>query len=63
LFREEWEWLHKKSMNNNEEILSTSTTENESDENGLSLFKTQFQEAARDLCRMLSKNCIRISKY
>jgi len=55
LFREEWEWLHKNSMNNNDELL-TSTIENESDENGLSRFKTQFQEAARDLCLMLSKN-------
>jgi hypothetical protein len=42
-------------MNNNDELL-TSTIENESDENGLSRFKTQFQEAARDLCLMLSKN-------
>ncbi len=54
LFREEWEWLHKNSMNNNDEIL-TLTTEYEPDENGLGLFKTQFQEAAKDLCLMLSK--------
>ena len=54
MFREEWEWLHKNSMNNNDEIL-TLTTEYEPDENGLGLFKTQFQEAAKDLCLMLSK--------
>ena len=29
--------------------------EQEFDENGLTLFKTQFQEAARDLCLMLRK--------
>ena len=29
--------------------------EQESDESGLTLFKTQFQEAARDLCLMLRK--------
>lgn len=32
----------------------TLTTDNESDDIGLSLFKTQFQEAAKDLCLMLS---------
>ncbi len=55
MFREEWEWLHKNSINNNDETI-ISTTENESDENGLSLFKIQFQEAAKDLCLMLSKS-------
>lgn len=55
MFREEWEWLHKNSINNNDEILTLITTENESDETGLSLFKKQFQEAAKDLCLMLSK--------
>jgi len=33
----------------------TPTIENESDETALSLFKAQFQEAAKDLCLMLSK--------
>lgn len=54
LFREEWEWLHKNSMNNNDEIL-TPTAEYDLEENGIALFKSQFQEAARDLCLMLSK--------
>jgi hypothetical protein len=52
--RDEWEWLHKNSVNNNEEPTIITTTENESDETGLSLFKTQFQDAAKDLCLMLS---------
>lgn len=54
IFREEWEWLHTISINNHDESLSP-TMEQEFDENGLSLFKTQFQEAARDLCLMLRK--------
>ena len=40
-------------MNNDEMLIST--TDYESDQTGLSLFKTQFQDAARDLCLMLSK--------
>jgi hypothetical protein len=58
--REEWEWLHKSSITDNEEVI-TSTTENESDETGLSLFKTQFEEAAKDLCLMLSKSYLFLS--
>jgi hypothetical protein len=50
-YREEWEWLHKNSTTYQTEVV----TENEFDENGLSLFKTQFQDAAKDLCLMLSK--------
>lgn len=41
-------------MNNHDEPLSP-TTEHEADESGLTLFKTQFQDAARDLCLMLRK--------
>ncbi|CAF1034503.1 unnamed protein product [Adineta ricciae] len=52
--REEWEWLHKSSSNvdNDEPMLSTS--ENELDETSLSIFKSQFEEAAKDLCLMLN---------
>ncbi|CAF3623626.1 unnamed protein product [Rotaria socialis] len=54
--REEWEWLHTYSINNNNNNINNDeeTTENVSDENGLSLFKIQFQEAARELCLMLN---------
>ncbi|CAF1205137.1 unnamed protein product [Rotaria sordida] len=49
--REEWEWLHKNSINHNND---ETTIENVHDENGLSLFKIQFQEAAKELCLMLN---------
>ncbi|CAF5142319.1 unnamed protein product, partial [Rotaria magnacalcarata] len=55
--REEWEWLHTYSINNNNNNNSNNdekTTENAFDENGLSLFKIQFQEAAKELCLMLN---------
>ncbi|CAF3064654.1 unnamed protein product [Rotaria sp. Silwood2] len=57
--REEWEWLHKNSVNNNNNNNNNddddeTLAENVSDETGLSLFKIQFQEAARDLCLMLN---------
>lgn len=64
LFREEWEWLHSYSINNNNNNDNDNnnsnnndeaTKENISDDNGLSFFKIQFQEAAKDLCLMLSK--------
>ncbi len=41
-------------MNNNNDEILNSTIENEFEDNALSLFKEQFQEAARDLCFMLS---------
>ena len=50
-YRDEWEWLHKNSMNDNNQ----SETESSSNVVDLSLFKKQFQEAARELCLMLSK--------
>ncbi len=45
--REEWEWLHK---NNSE-----SSIEDESLDNSLDLFKTQFRNAAKELFVMLGK--------
>ncbi|CAF1102641.1 unnamed protein product [Adineta steineri] len=51
--REEWEWLHKSSMIDNEEPIIL-LSEDQSNETSLSRFKTQFEEAAKDLCLMLN---------
>ena len=53
--REEWEWLHQNASTSSLES-STPISERHFDENGLPLFKIQFQDAAKDLCLMLSES-------